>query len=77
MRIGGIRLPKHFNLYYLLLEDSERRRMPESRANEIQKNILLFYKKIKPEGEEIPLISAGGAPPAETDEHEKTGGMQI
>lgn len=39
---------RHYNLYYLFLEDRERNPMVEHRKKEIQKNLEKFYKKIKP-----------------------------
>ena len=68
-------MPKHFNLYYLLLEDAKRRSIPESKSKEIRKNILLLYKKIKPLLVENPLIGTGSIAPVEKDETEKSGGM--
>ena len=35
-------------LYYILLEDKTAHLMPKKKRSEILKNILDFYKKIKP-----------------------------
>lgn len=45
---GGLALVRHYNLYYLFLEDRERNPMDAGRKKEIQKNIEKFYEKIKP-----------------------------
>lgn len=36
------------NLYYVFLADKEANRMSEEKSEEILKNILDFYEKIKP-----------------------------
>ena len=57
MRIGGIYLSGHSNLYYLFLEDQRLHPMPEARVFEIRKNIEKFYEKIKPPWNSKPLNS--------------------
>lgn len=41
-------MQKHYNIYYLFLEDKEKKNLPEDRNTLIQKDIEDFYKKIKP-----------------------------
>ena len=39
---------KHFNLYYIFLEDKKLHPMPDEKFFEIQKNLEKFFKKVKP-----------------------------
>ena len=41
-------MEKHYNLYYLLLQDQQAHPLSERKKAEIQKNIENFLKKIKP-----------------------------
>lgn len=50
-------MARHYNIYYLFLEDKEQNPMREEKALEIQKNIENFYKKIKPPWDVDPPIS--------------------
>ncbi|MBQ3147339.1 MAG: hypothetical protein IJB91_06390 [Oscillospiraceae bacterium] len=52
MKVDG-----HYNLYYLFLEDKQKRSMPKSTAMVIRKNLQNFFKNIKPSTASKPLIS--------------------
>lgn len=41
-------MAKHYNLYYLFLEDQARHPMPEQEKIRVQKNLEEFFKKLKP-----------------------------
>lgn len=41
-------MQKHYNLYYLFLEDREQNPMSVDRNLEIRKNVEIFYKEMKP-----------------------------
>ena len=41
-------MEKHYNIYYLFLEDRERNILPERRYEEIRQVLEAFYGKSKP-----------------------------
>lgn len=41
-------MQKHYNLYYLFLDDREQHPIPDDRNTAIRKNIEEIYEKIKP-----------------------------
>lgn len=47
-------MKKHYNLYYLFLEDMQKYPLSEERSQQIRKNIEKYYKKIKPPDKSIP-----------------------
>lgn len=47
-------MKKHYNLYYIFLEDKLKNPMSEERRREMEKNILKILKKIKPIHPSIP-----------------------
>lgn len=44
----GDRFVRHYNLYYLFLEDQQKHPIPEDKCLQIRNNLENFYKKIKP-----------------------------
>ncbi len=53
----------HYNLYYLFLEDKQKKPMPEQKARDIRKNLEIFFKNIKPPAITKPLIITKGDTP--------------
>lgn len=47
-------MKKHFNLYYLLMEDREKNPMSEQKHVQIQKIIEAFYRKKIPPQKALP-----------------------
>ena len=41
-------MQKHYNIYYLFLDDKEKHPIPKDTKEQILKNIEKFYQKIKP-----------------------------
>ena len=64
-------MTKHFNLYYLFLEDQQKNPMDEVSREKIQKNIEKYYREIKPPGKSMPPISRGDEDPGNIEEGEK------
>ena len=64
-------MTKHFNLYYLFLEDQQKNPMDEVSKKKIQKNIENYYREIKPPGKSMPPNSRGDEDPGNTEEGEK------
>lgn len=56
---GGEGLKKHYNLYYIFLEDKNNNLMSQERRQEIKKYLENFYKEIKPPWTEKPLNNKG------------------
>ena len=46
-------MKKHYNLYYLFLEDQLRNPMRENRREEIRRIIECFYKATRPPGHRL------------------------
>ena len=55
-------MKKHYNLYYIFLEDKQRHPMPEHRVIKIRKKIKKFFKTIKPSSFSKPLIITTSEP---------------
>ena len=51
-------MKKHYNLYYLYLEDKEKHSLPVQQSEVIRKNIEKFFGEIKPPWKSLPLISS-------------------
>lgn len=47
-------MDKHYNLYYIFLEDKAKNPMNPKRFSEMQKFFENFYKSIKPPGFSLP-----------------------
>ena len=54
---------RHYNLYYLFLEDRQANPMPEQTAAKVRKNLEKFFKNIKPPELPKPLIITKGEMP--------------
>ena len=59
-------MAKHYNLYYLFLEDQRENPMDPIAKERIQKNIEKFYREIKPPWNANPLSSIEDEVPNET-----------
>ena len=51
-------MKKHYNLYYLYIEDKEKQSLPVQQSEGIRKNIEKFFGEIKPPWKSLPLISS-------------------
>ena len=64
-------MAKHYNLYYLLLEDQQKNPMDAVSKEKIQKNIEKYYREIKPPGKSKPPNNRGNEDPGKIEEGEK------
>ncbi len=60
-------MPRHYNLYYILLEEKRLTIMPPEAVARIQKNIEEFWQKIKPPGGSVPPIDNSTCNQADSD----------
>lgn len=54
---GGEIMKKHYNLYYIFLEDKLRNAMPAFRAEEIRRAVVRAYEALKGLGRQPPLLT--------------------